>query len=476
MHAHMESPSLPRRIVLALVAGLLGACAMTPAPLPEPAPPPASRWQATLPHQGSPGELALWWARLNDPVLPLLIAQAQTAHPAIAQALARLRQARAAQRSTRAEAGPRLDGSAQLGRASNSGTSFIALTQASVGADATWEVDLFGAVRQRQTAARARADQAEYGWHEARVSLAADLAGVYVELRHGEQLLRLLEQESQSLGTLEDLTRRRAEVGFESPANARLAAASAAQARERVTAQRALNDLSIKTLVLLTTLPETDLRQRLAERHAELPGATPFGLPVLPAAVLAQRPDIAAAESELQASAAEVGVAEAARWPRLTINGSLGLGLVRLGGDTSDAMTWGFGPTLTLPLLDGGRGVAQVDAARARYDEARAGYELRLRTAVREVEQALVRITARQAREADSRLAAEGLRAFHATTLERMRLGAANLIEVEEARRQALSAEAAVLGLQREELDAWIALYRAAGGGWNASPPNSASR
>lgn len=465
MRARFSSRFLPAALAALSALGLLGGCG-TPTPLKAPPAVTASVWQAPLPHAGQPGRLTAWWAQFDDPLLPALIDEAQAAHPLLAQALARIQQARASLRVAASAGWPTVGANLQAQRGSTAATNFATVSQASAVVDAGWEIDLFGGVRHGVEAARSRAEQAELGWHEARVSLAAEVAQTYVALRACEAAVALYTREADSLGRSAALVQKKADVGFEAPANARLIQASAAQARDRVTVQQTECGLTVKALVLLTGADEPALRERLAARTARLPQPAAFALTTLPAATLAQRPDLAAAERDLQASAAEVGVADAARWPQLTINGSLGIGLVRTGGSTSDAVTWGFGPNLSLPIFNRGRLQAQADAARARYDDARAGYALKLRAAVREVEEALLRLDASQRREADARIAAEGLRSVLGSTEERARLGSASVIETEEARRLTLSAEATLLALQREQVAAWISLYRALGGGW----------
>lgn len=460
-------PSPLSAAFVAIGMGLLTGCST-----PKPLPPPVSAavvtpaWHAPLPHAGDPGRLVSWWTQFDDPLLPALIDEAQAAHPVLAQALARIQQARAGQRIAASAGWPTVGANVQAQRSSGAATGFSPASQTSAIVDAGWEIDLFGGVRQGVAAAQARAEQAELGWHEARVSLAAEVAQTYVGLRACEAAVALFTREADSLGRSSALVQKKAEVGFEAPANAKLALASAAQARDRVTVQQTECALLVKALVLLTGAEEPALRERLATRTSRLPQPAAFALTTLPAATLAQRPDLAMAERELQASAAEVGVAEAARWPQLTIGGNLGIGLVRTGGSTSDALTWGFGPNLSLPIFNRGRLQAQADAARARYDEARAGYALKLRLAVREVEEALLRLDASHRRETDARTAAEGLRSFLVSTEERARLGSASVIETEDARRLTLSAESTLLALQREQVSAWISLYRAVGGGW----------
>jgi outer membrane protein TolC len=211
------------------------------------------------------------------------------------------------------------------------------------------------------------------------------------------------------------------------------------------------------------------LRTRLAARTAALPQPAAFAIGALPAALLQQRPDIAAAERALVAAAADVGVAEAARYPRLTFSGTLGISALRAGGQTSDGTAWGFGPALVLPIFDAGARAAREDAARARYDEARAALDDQLRRAVAEVEEALVRLDAATRREGEAGRAAQGFRDYFAAAEQRWRIGAGSLIDREDARRTALAAQTALINVQRERVAAWITLYRALGGGWTAA-------
>ena len=136
-------------------------------------------------------------------------------------------------------------------------------------------------------------------------------------------------------------------------------------------------------------------------------------------------------------------------------------------GVTTDLTTWTIGPlALSVPLLDGGRRSAQLDAAEARYEEAAALYRAKVRQAVSEVEQALVRLQGTAERSASAQAAAAGYRASFDATEARWRAGLASLVELEDARRTALAADNALIALQHERQAAWIALYRAAGGGW----------
>ena len=159
----------------------LGACAITAPPAQVPTTPPVA-WQAPLPHQGSLGDLTRWWTQLGDPLLVELIDAAQAVSPGVAQAQSRIAQARATQVASRAALLPSLDAQASASRGFNEQLAGIATT-AQAGLQASWEIDLFGANRATKTAADERLAGAQALWHEARVSVAAEVAQQTSSLR-----------------------------------------------------------------------------------------------------------------------------------------------------------------------------------------------------------------------------------------------------------------------------------------------------
>lgn len=427
-----------------------------------------------MPHAASRAELLDWWQRFDDPVLASLIDSAQQGSPTLEQATQRIAEARAQARAADAARWPTLD--ARVG-STRGNTLLIAAGNPATASrhdatlDAAWEVDLFGAARNRADAADARAQGAEAQWHDARVSLAAEVADAYLGLRAAEAQLAVDEAQADSLGRTEALTRRMVDEGFEAPANAALASASAAQARARVVAQRAECEVAVQRLAMLTTRRAPALRETLSSNRARLPAPQAFAVPAIPARVLAQRPDLAAAEREIVAAAAEVGVAQADRYPRLQLAGSIGRSALRLGGETLQASTWSIGPSLLAPLFDAGRRAAAVDAARTRFEAAQARWHERALLAVREVEEALVRLDAAQQRIDDVRRAMQGYEEFLAAATAQWEAGTISLLDLEQARRNAQDANAAFVQTQRERIAAWIALYKAVGGGWQAGQP-----
>jgi multidrug efflux system outer membrane protein len=456
----------PSRLVLAL-AGLLwlAGCAV-PRPPDSVAAPTPERWYAPLPHGGTLADLRLWWQQFNDPLLVELIEAAQTVSPTVATAGTRIAQARASRVAAASTLLPSLDATGSVQRASAQSSAPLA-TVSQIGLQTQWEIDLFGGNRAEVDAARARLLGAEAGWHDARVAVAAETANSYLSLRTCERVLVVVRNDAQSRAETARLTGLSADAGFTAPAVAALARASAADGAQRATQQRAQCDLEVKGLVALTGLAEPALRRKLASAWSEPASFALAQVAPIPAQLLAQRPDVFIAEREVEAASADVGVARAERLPRVGLSGQVGLAAIRTGGQTVDLQTWSIGPlAVSLPLFDAGRRAAAEDASVARYEEAVALYAARVRQAVREVEEALVILESAQARNDDARTAVEDYRRSFAATEARYRGGLASLIELEDQRRVALVAELTLVNLQRERVAAWIALYRAVGGGW----------
>lgn len=522
-----------RRTTLALAAALaLAGCSLTAPSARVDAPIPA-QWQAALPHNGDLTDLNNWWRNQGDPLLAQLVDAAQAASPTLAQASARIAQSRAERVAAGAALAPNVDFTASAQRMSQQ--SAIPTGSTVQGAlQASWEIDVFGGGRSARHAAQARLDGARAGWHEARVSVAAETANQYYNLRACEQLQAVAVQDAGSRAHTARLTELSSKAGFVAPADAAMARASAADGRSRATAQRAACNIAVKGLAALTAIPETELRTRLADGAATAYAAAQAGLPAaarnaaaaaavagegaatsaaaatgtaataaaaaaadarsagaapavagpgpaiaiasLPAQVLSQRPDVYTAERDVAAASHDVGGAQAQRYPRLSLSGSIGAANFRTGGENTQLDTWTVGPlALQLPVFDAGRRRANVDAAQARYDAAVVAYRATIRNAVREVEQALVTLNATSERAADAQAALAGYRAAFAATEDRYKNGMASLLELEDARRMRLAAENTVIALQQERSAAWVALYRAAGGGWTPDAADAAA-
>jgi NodT family efflux transporter outer membrane factor (OMF) lipoprotein len=431
-------------------------------------------WSAPLPHGGSRAELARWWAEFDDPLVARLVAAADAASPTIANALARIEEARAARAAATASLLPALDAQASLSRG-RPDLSLPVGNSAGVSLGAGWELDVFGGNRARRSAASERLGGAEASWHDARVAIAAETATTYAQLRNCEGRLAQARLDAGSRGETARLTDLATGAGFESRANAALARAGAAQARTLVGQQAQACSELLKGLVALTAIAEPTLRTELAVATARMPLPRAIAVTAVPAAALAQRPDVFAAAREVEAASADVRQADAARLPRVTLAGSIGRSRFETGAGTLSGNVWQVGPVgVSVPVFDAGARRADAVAARARYDAAVAVYGATLRDAVREVENALVALQTAIDRQADAEIAAVDFESVVRAVDARYRSGLGSLFELEDVRRNALASQNLLLDLSRDRTAAWIALYRALGGGWSApseAPP-----
>lgn len=430
---------------------------------------PAS-WRGTLPHEGSIADLAVWWERFDDPALAHLVVVAEENSPTIAEALGKVREARASVTSSRASFWPSITGAGSVTRG-NGGADNVAdpelATTASASIDASWELDLFGKNRRGLQAAEARYESAQAEWHDARVTLAAEVAFAFTSARQLQRLIALYEQELASRRTSEQLIALKIREGLAPPTDVLSVTASTAEAADLLASERGRYAQVCDQLVMLTGLTYAEVRSAVGS-SGEIPRTGSSLELAMPAKVLAQRPDVRVSENLLRAASAEIGVALAETLPSLSLMGSIGVNSARGGGTSTTSRTWAFGPALNLPLFRGGANAAKVEATRARYDQALAIYRSSVLTAVREIEDALVRIDTVARRIGLSRQAAENYAAYFNATERSYREGGASLLELEEARRRSLGAQVLFLSVQLERAQSWIALYKALGGGWPA--------
>ena len=448
------------------------------APLPAAMPTSVANASSSLPHNGSLTHLSQWWQQQNDPLLVELIDAAQVVSPSIITARSNILQAQARRDGSAAALLPIVGVAGNASRSKNPPTNGLGASApvnlAQLALRTSWEIDLFGQNAAALNAEEERFSGTQARWHEARVTVAAEVAGDYYNLRACEKQLLVTAADANSRLQTSRLTAQLTQAGFAAPATAGLARASAAEGNSRMTQQTAECALIVKALSAMTALPEPDLRQKLA---LALPVPAQQGIASIssvPAEVLSQRPDVYRAARELAAASFDVGSAEAQRYPRLALNGSIAASKIGSGGFSQGYNTWSIGPlALTVPLFDGGAINANINAVKARYEEAVGKYRGTVRQAVREVEVALVNLQSTTDRQNDTNVAAEGYSASFEGTQARYKAGLASLVELEDSRRVLLAAQSGLVSLERERRSAWIALYRALGGGWTTAAPTS---
>lgn len=454
--------------IMLLAAALAGCASIDEPPTPGTDVPVATLWHAPLSHEGSLESLTRWWSQFRDPLMLSLIEHGQDASATLAQAMSRIADAQAARVGGKAALLPSLDATVDASRGRAEVGDPVG-KMSSAGLRVSWELDLFGANRAASSAAQAGLEASLAGWHDARVSIAAEIATTYVDLRACEAQVVQAELDAQSRNETSRLTDLMASNGFQSPAEAYLAGASAAEGQVTLAERRARCEYLIKSLVALTARNEAELRHELAAANAYLPKPVQFSIDSVPAQVLIQRPDIYAAARDVVVASAESAQAQALRWPRVTLSGNISRSRISEGGVSTNGTLWNIGPVaVTLPLFDGGVRRANAEAARVRYDVATVIYADRLREAIREVETALVSLDSTAARSDNARRAVDGFERAYRAVAARYQVGSASLFDLEDARRSMVAAQVTLIELQREHVASWIALYRAVGGGWSA--------
>jgi len=342
---------------------------------------------------------------------------------------------------------------------------------ATVGAlDASWEIDLFGGIKFAKQAAEARVEAKKSNWHAARVSLAAEVATHYVDYRACQLSVAAYQQALASKNETSRLTNILANAGFSAPADAALAEASLRATESSLINQQAQCDNTVKALVALTNLGESSLRGLLAiSTNAMLPQPAEFNMDSVPASLITQRPDLVADERNLAAASADTGVATANRYPSVSLIGSIGRSKTSGSGFSSSSNTWSFGPSISLPIFDGGQRKAEVSIAEANYAVALVTYQQDVRNAVKEVEQTLVSLDGAARRETTEKISTEQYRNYYKAAEINWRAGGISLITLEDARRQLINAELSHITQQHDRVQYWITLYKALGGGWQPS-------
>ncbi len=443
-----------------------------------PSPPTAPQWNApqpTLAHQGELTELTNWWKKFNDPTLSQLLAAAQNESASIAKAKAHIEEARASLVGSESVFLPSLDSQISSSRSSFSfGQAPFIRNQHQISIQSSWEVDLFGGLARQQEANLSKLASRTAAWHDARVAVAAELANAYLAYRYCETQVQLHKTDTESRLATAKLLAVAMKAGLRNATDQALASASAAEGNNVMLQRQTQCERSLKGLVAMTGLEEIKLRQlvaRFPDHVAKLPSPPPFPINAVPAIMLLQRPDVAVAERDMAEASAKIGVEQAQRYPKLSLSGNITPVLQNINGAAlSLAETWSYGPTLSLPLFDAGKRAANVDAAKANYTAATSQFRATVRTAVNEVEDALVRLASVEQRLPQANSAASGYKASFQATQKLFDSGLGNLLDVEVARRSLVSADLAVKELEQEKVSAWIALYRAIGGGWEDKP------
>ncbi|WP_175254043.1 efflux transporter outer membrane subunit [Pseudomonas sp. BMW13] len=412
---------------------------------------------------------ATWWQQFDDPTLNQLVQRSLQDNRELRVAFSRLRAARAIRDDVANDRFPTVTSraSGEFGKAQQPPTSEDRIRQEryDLGLDMAWEVDLFGRIQRQLEASEARIELAEADYYQLQVSLIAELVDAYGTLR-GAQLResiarKNLKNQQDSRAITEQL--RDAGVGNELDvlrADARLAATEASLPQLQAQQVRAQNRIA----TLLGQRPEQLEIDLTAKPLPVIAKALPIGNP---ADLLRRRPDIRAAERQLAAATAEVGVATADLFPRVSLSGFLGFTAGRgsqLGA--SAARAWGVAPSITWAAFDLGSVRARLRGAEAEADGALSQYEQQVLLALEESENAFSDYAKRQQRLISLVRQAEASRAAAEQAAIRYREGTVDFLVLLDAERERLAAEDAQASAEVELYSGIVAIYKALGGGW----------
>jgi outer membrane protein, multidrug efflux system len=421
-----------------------------------------------------PVDLARWWTTFDDPVLSSLIERAVQANLDLRVAAARVREARAQRGVVAAQDVPQVDTFSSVGRTRVSESiggaagGFPGDTSElyEVGFDASWELDVFGRVRRDVESADADIAAREYDLRNTLVTLISETARNYVELRSFQRRLEITQKNIGTQADTRDLSRSLFEAGltseFDVARSESLLSLTTAQVPALETGvEQAIHRLS----VLLGAFPGA-LRDELIA-PAPIPQG-PASIPLAaPADLLLRRPDLRAAERELASATAQIGVATADLYPRISLLGSLGLSAEEFENLFRSGSTfWSIGPRISWPLFEGGRIRANIAVQNARTEQALYTYEQAVLTSLREVEDAIVGHAKEQVRLRTLQDAVASDQRAVDLVDELFRGGLEDFLDVLDSQRSLFASEDELVQSEAQVALNLIALYKALGGGW----------
>lgn len=421
-----------------------------------------------------PPQLAHWWTRLNDPLLTDYVERAVRGNLNVASAKARIQEARS---NLRQEAGalfPLANGTSSVSRmqatgATANGAAGTQSTQHQAGFDARWELDLFGRNQRAVEAASYGLDASEEDLRNTLLVLIGDVAVNYTQVRANQALLALARRTAKSQRQTAFLTKTKYEAGSAANADVARAEALAATTEADVSTFEIDRAVAVHRLSILLGLPPASLSAELST-SAPIPSPK-FPLPVgVPADTLLNRPDVRMAERQLAQATARIGIAEAARYPSISLTGNISTQAVSI-NDLVQKSTigWAVGPALTVPLFRGGQLKAAVDTANARRDQASLTYQSAVLTAMGDVENAIVSLAQQRNRSAKLAVAVNAYRSAANSSRIQYELGATEYLNLLDVQRTLYSSESALINSKLAIVSTYIALNKALGGGWSGS-------
>jgi len=483
--------NVPRRILPILAALALVGCNLAPKfQQPKVETPDAFKREALLLTEGERGSWKVgepaeaqprgeWWKSFGDPSLDQLVADAMAANPGLQAAAARVQQSRAVLGLTESERIPQVSAGvgpfvtkpspASLGLPSGADTSSTTLWRAN--AVASYEVDLFGRVRNSVGAARSDLESAEATYRSVTLALQADVARTYFELKETDGDIALLKEGVRLREATLKLNEARYQAGATGELDVARAKTELAVNRTELAAAKGRRARVENALAILVGKPPANFSIIAGDPMTTVP-TIPAGLP---SSLLERRPDVVAAQRALVSANARIGVAKAAYFPSLRLTGQAGFESDEIGDVFRwSSRTWFFGPFLgtmfSMPILDGGRTRNEVARVRAVYEESVGRYREQVLVAFGDVEDSLAGLRSLDAQARSSQEAVVAARRAAQLAQIRYEAGATGFLEVIEAQRTALDVGRDDNRIRGARSTGTVALIRALGGGWGEAP------
>ena len=474
-----RAPARRLAILATLGALALTGCAAVGPDYRAPQPDIPAKWTATTDNRTlDPAVLAEWWRAFHDPLLNELVTEALAANLDLATAQAQLRESRARRALAGAQLGPSVDVSASgaHNRSSAESGSGKSGELYSAGFDASWEVDVFGGLRRAVEAAEADLDASAESLRDTQVSLVAEVARNYVELRTAQRRLAIAESTLASRSETFDLVRWRYQAGLVTELDVAQAHTDLESTRAGLPPLRtAVSEARNRLAVLLNRAPG-ELQAKLSTTAA-VPLTDRAAAAGIPADTLRQRPDVRAAERRLAAQTARLGEAEAARYPSFNLTGSLGLEALSVSAlGNSGAHTYSLLAAIGAPIFDAGRIRANIEIQDALLEQARLDYQGAVLTALEDVENALVALANIDERRTRLSQATDSARITLQLAEHRYASGLTDFLTVLDSQRTLLDLEDQLANSAGELAGAQIQLYKAMGGGWSPGDEPQVSR
>ena len=422
-----------------------------------------------------------WWKAFNDPILDQLITDAIAANLDLKQALARVRDARAQRWITITAGLPTVSGTSNATRRFNNyssssqagpqstggafgiGDQIINIFQ--LGFDSQWEVDIFGGERRAIEAADANIDSEIENSRNVLISLLAEVAGNYIELRTNQQLIVITRNNVNSQRDTVKLNQIRQQAGFSSMLEVAQAESQASTTEAFMPVYETVVKQSIHALSILLNREPNALSSRL-NNLGSIPVMPTVAITDLPSELLLRRPDIRRAERQMAKANADIGVATAELYPRVNLSAFVGLQNAQISDFTPMGKSWDTASSLTLPIFNWGRIKANIKSKNALFDLAFLSYQSAVLTAFKEVEDALVAYANEQQRYRSLELAVNASLLSVKMANERYDHGLTMFLDVLQAQESLFQAQRNLADSKAQLSTDLIILYKALGGGW----------